>query len=68
MKKGIVAVVLSLAFAASTVVAIAGTTKCTVDSVDGAKVTMTCKGAKFAAGDAVKVKAAKKKAAAIEGC
>ncbi len=67
MKKVIVAVVLSLAFAASGV-AIAGTTKCTVDSVDGDKVTMTCKKAKFAVGDAVKVKAAKKKAAAIEGC
>jgi len=29
---------------------------------------MTCSKAKFAAGDAVKGKAAKKKAAAIEGC
>ena len=67
MKKGIVAVVLSLAFAVSTV-AVAATTKCTVDSVDGDKVTMTCKSAKFKAGDAVKVKGAKKKAAAIEGC
>ncbi len=68
MKKGIVAVVLSLAFAASSV-AVAGTVNCTVDAVDGDKVTMTCKGAdKLAAGDAVKVKAAKKKAAAIEGC
>ncbi len=67
MKKAIVAVVLSLAFAASSV-AVAGTTKCTVDAVDGDKVTMTCKGAKFAAGDKVKVKSAKKKAAAIEGC
>lgn len=67
MKKGIVAVVLSLAFAASSV-AVAATTKCTVDAVDGDKVTMTCKKAKFQAGDEVKVKGAKKKAAAIEGC
>ena len=48
MKKAIVAVVLSLAFAASSV-AVAATTKCTVDSVDGDKVTMTCKSAKFKA-------------------
>ena len=67
MKKGIVAVVLSLAFAASSV-AVAATTKCTVDSVDGDTVTMTCKNNKLKAGDAVKVKGAKKKAAAIEGC
>ncbi len=67
MKKGIVSVVLALAFAVSTV-AVAGTVKCTVDSVSGDKVTMTCKKAsKLKAGDAVKVKAAKK-AAAIEGC
>lgn len=67
MKKAIVAVVLSLAFAASSI-AVAATTKCVVDSVDGDAVTMTCKDAKFKAGDKVKVKGAKKAAAAIEGC
>jgi len=67
MKKGIVAVVLALTFAVSTF-AVAKTVKCTVDSVSGDKVTMTCKSADaLKAGDSVKVKA-KKKAAAIEGC
>lgn len=67
MKKGIVSVVLALTFAVSTV-AVAGTVKCTVDSVAGDTVTMTCKKAsKLKAGDAVKVKASKK-AGAIEGC
>jgi hypothetical protein len=68
MKKGIVSVVLALTFAVSTV-AVAATVKCTVDSVDGDKVTMTCKKAsKLKAGDAVKVKAKSGGAAAIEGC
>ncbi len=41
--------------------------KCIVDSVDGDKVTMTCKKAdKLKAGDKVKVSAKKK--AAVEGC
>ena len=40
--------------------------KCTVDSVDGDKVTMTCKDAKLKAGDKVKVKAGSKKG--VEGC
>lgn len=44
----------------------AKTVKCTVDSVDGDKVTMTCDGAKFKAGDKVKVKGGGKKA--LEGC
>lgn len=67
MKKGIVSVVLALTFAVSTV-AVAATVKCTVDSVEGDKVTMTCKKASsLKAGDAVKVKA-KSAAAAIEGC
>ena len=44
----------------------AGTAKCTVDSVDGDKVTMTCEGADFAAGDKVMVKSKSKKA--YEGC
>lgn len=70
MKKGIVSVVLALAFAASTVsVGMAATVKCTVDSVDGDKVTMTCKKAdSLKAGDAVSVKAKKSGGAAIEGC
>jgi len=68
MKKGIVSIVLALTFAISTV-AIAATVKCTVDTVAGDKVTMTCKKAdKLKAGDAVKVKKAKGGAAAIEGC
>lgn len=67
MKKGIVSIVLALTFAVSTI-AVAATVKCTVDSVEGDKVTMTCKKASsLKAGDAVKVKA-KKGAAAIEGC
>ena len=70
MKKGIVSVVLALAFAVSTVgVGMAAKVKCTVDAVDGDKVTMTCKKAdSLKAGDAVTVKAKKKAAAAIEGC
>jgi hypothetical protein len=41
--------------------------KCTVDSVEGEKVTMTCQKAdKMKAGD--KVKVSTKKAAAVEGC
>jgi len=68
MKKGIVSVVLALTFAVSTV-AVAATVKCTVDSVDGDKVTMTCKKASsLKKGDKVKVKKAKKKAGAVEGC
>ena len=65
MKK-IVTVAMVIAFALSAGAAIAGTEKCTVDSVSGDTVTMTCKGTKMKAGDAVKVKAGKKKA--IEGC
>ncbi len=68
MKKGIVSVVLALTFAVSTV-AVAATVKCTVDSVEGDKVTMTCKKASsLKAGDSVKVKAKKSGGAAIEGC
>jgi len=68
MKKSIVSVVLALTFAVSTV-AVAATVKCTVDAVDGDKVTMTCKKAsKLKVGDKVKVKAKKSGGAAIEGC
>ena len=67
MKKGIVSVVLALTFAVSTV-AVAAKVKCTVDSVAGNTVTMTCKKAdSLTVGGEVTVKA-KKKAAAIEGC
>ncbi len=66
MKK-MVTVVMVAAFALSAGVAFAASVKCTVDSVAGDKVTMTCKKAdKLKAGAAVTVKAAKKKA--IEGC
>ncbi len=66
MKK-VVTVVMVVAFALSVGVAMAAKVKCTVDSVDGDKVTMTCKKAnKLKAGQKVTVKAAKKKA--IEGC
>ncbi len=68
MKKGIVSVVLALTFAVSTV-AVAATVKCTVDSVEGDVVTMTCKKAdKIKVGDAVKVRTPKAGGAAIEGC
>ena len=68
MKKGIVSVVLALTFAVSTI-AVAATVKCTVDAVDGDKVTMTCKKASsLKAGDKVKVKAKSGASAAIEGC
>ncbi len=68
MKTRIATVVLAGVFALSTAgFALAGSVKCTVDKIEGDKVTMTCKGAdKLKAGDKVKVKASKKKA--IEGC
>ncbi len=66
MKK-LITLVMVVAFALSAGVALAGKVKCTVDKVEGTKVTMTCKKAdKLKAGAAVTVKAAKKKA--IEGC
>jgi len=66
MKK-MVTVVMVVAFALSAGSALASKVKCTVDSVTGNTVTMTCKKAdKLKAGVAVTVKAAKKKA--IEGC
>ncbi len=66
MKK-LVTVVMVVSFALSAGAAFAGKVHCTVDSVAGDKVTMTCKKAdKLKAGTAVFVKAEKKKA--IEGC
>ena len=66
MKKVLV-IALAMAFSVSAAsVSMAGTVKCTVKSVAGDTVTMDCKKASsLKAGDAVKVKAAKK---AIEGC
>lgn len=66
MKKLVIATMVT-AFVLSSSMVMAAAVKCTVDSVDGDKVTMTCKKAdKLKAGDKVKVKAAKK--AAYEGC
>ncbi len=66
MKK-LITVVMVAAFALSAGAALAGSVKCTVESVSGDTVTLTCKKAsKLKVGEAVKVKAAKKKA--IEGC
>lgn len=69
MKKGIVSLALALIFALSTVgVGMAAKLKCTVDAVDGDKVTMTCEKAdKLSPGDKVKV-SPPKKGAAVEGC
>ena len=66
MKK-LVSAVMVVAFVLSASVVLAAKVKCTVDAVDGDKVTMTCKGAdKLKAGDKVQVKSKSKKA--IEGC
>ncbi len=54
------------AFVMSTGLAFAKSQSCTVDGVDGDKVTMTCKDNKLKTGDTVRVKAGKKKA--VEGC
>ncbi|MDH4317762.1 MAG: hypothetical protein OEV64_05185 [Desulfobulbaceae bacterium] len=60
----VVATALAIALSAGAVVA---KVNCTVDSVEGDKVTMTCKNVDdLAAGDSVTVK--KKKAKALEGC
>jgi hypothetical protein len=66
MKK-IVALVLAAAFLCSAGSAFAAKVTCTVDGIEGDKVTMTCEDAdKIKAGDKVKltIKSAKK----IEGC
>ena len=59
---------MALVFALSTAgLGFAAKLKCTVDAVDGGKVTMTCEDAgKMAPGDKVKVSTSKK--GAIEGC
>ncbi len=69
MKKKIVAFAMALVFAFCTAgLGFAAKLKCTVDAVDGEKVTMTCeKAGQMAPGDEVKVTPAKKKGS-IEGC
>ena len=69
MNKKIVSIALALLFILSTAgMGFAAKVKCTVDSVEGDKVTMTCEKAdKMKAGDKVKVSTAKKKGA-VEGC
>jgi len=69
MKKGFMVLALALAMATGTAgAAFAAKVSCTVDSVEGDKVTMTCEKAdKMKAGDEVKVSTAKK-GAAVEGC
>lgn len=68
MNKRIVSLALAVVFALSTAgIGFAAKLKCTVDAVEGEKVTMTCdKADKLKAGD--KVKVSTKKKAAVEGC
>ena len=68
MNKKMVAFAMALVFALSTAgLGFAAKLKCTVDGVEGDKVTMTCDGAdKLKAGDKIKVTPPKK--GAIEGC
>lgn len=68
MNKKIACFALAMVFALSTAgIGFAAKLKCTVDAVDGDKVTMTCKKAdKLTAGD--KVKVSTKKKATVEGC
>lgn len=69
MEKRILAVVFALFFVLSSAGAgFAAKLKCTVDSVEGDKVTMTCaKADKLKSGDKLKV-SPPKKGAAVEGC
>ena len=68
MNKKIVTLALAMVFALSTAgLGFAAKLKCTVDTVAGDKVTMTCEKAdKMKEGDKVKVSTAKK--GAVEGC
>ena len=68
MKKKIACFALAMVFALSTAgIGFAAKLKCTVDAVDGEKVTMTCEKAdKLAPGDKIKVSTPKK--GSIEGC
>jgi len=69
MKKGIVSLAMAMVFALSVAATgMAATVKCVVDTVEGDKVTMTCKKAsKLEAGDKVKVRQVKA-AGGVEGC
>lgn len=69
MNKKIVSLAIAVVFALSTAgLGFAAKLKCTVDAVDGEKVTMTCpKADKLAPGDKIKVSPPKKKGA-VEGC
>jgi hypothetical protein len=68
MNKKFAALTMALIFSLSTAgLGFAAKLKCTVDAVEGDKVTMTCEDAdKLAPGDKVKVATSKK--GAIEGC
>jgi len=68
MNKKMVALAMAVVFAFCTVgVGFAARLKCTVDTVEGEKVMMTCKDAdKLSPGDKLKVSATRKNA--IEGC
>ena len=68
MTKKLVSVVCALMMVGAMASAgMAASLKCTVDAVEGEKVTMTCKKAdKLKAGDKVKVRGSK--GAAVEGC
>lgn len=68
MSKKLLTLALAMAFTVSTAsIGLAAKVKCTVDSVDGDKVTMTCdKADKLSPGDKVTVKP--KKGGGIEGC
>jgi len=63
MKK-IVVTLMVAAFALSAGAAFAAKSKCTVDAVEGTKVTLTCDKVDVKAGDSVTVKPSKK----LEGC
>lgn len=68
MKKRIMAAVVALFFIAGTAgVGFAAKLSCTVDGVEGDKVTLTCKDAdKLKAGDKLKISTPKK--GGVEGC
>ena len=68
MNKKLMAALMALAFALGTAsFGFAAKLSCTVDKVEGDKVTMTCEGAdKVKAGD--KVKVSLPKAGGVEGC
>ncbi len=66
MKKIFAAVVVTAFAAAAGAAFAAKAEKCTVDAVDGDKVTITCKGTALKTGDKVEVKVKEDKP--VEGC